>query len=40
MQNGDFFTLEFMGMNMLELTMYIGIVMAVLLIATVIVKSR
>ena len=40
MQNSEIFTFEFLGMNTLELTIYIGMIMAVLLIIMVIVKSR
>ena len=40
MQNADMFTIKFLGMDMLQLTVYIGMIMAVLLIATVIVKRR
>ena len=40
MQGNEMFTFELFGMNMLELTMYIGVALAIMLIITVVVKRR
>lgn len=40
MQSSELFTIEFLGMNMLQLALYVGVALAIMLVITVIVKSR